>query len=97
MCMKIIVPTTKIIVSSRGQFVIPKEARDACGIHGGSEILVKTREDGVIELRPLKRNIAELFKGLSPTKGSAVKIEEAITEVVDENDARTKTVTRKRS
>ena len=95
--MKNIIPTTKIVVSSRGQFVIPKESRDACGIHGGSEILIKTREDGVIELRPLRRNIAELFKGLSPVKGPAVRVDEAIADAVEENDARTKTGARKRS
>ena len=97
MSMKSITPATKIVVSSRGQLVIPKEARDACGIRGGSEILVKTREDGVIELRPLRRNVAEIFKGLSPVKGSAVRVDEAIADAVEDNDTRTKTAARKRS
>lgn len=95
MSTKNIVPAAKITVSSRGQFVIPKQVRDACGIHGGSEILVKTREDGVIELRPLKRNVAELFKGPPPPKGSVVDVDAAIVDAVEEDDARTKT--RKRS
>ena len=41
MDLKTIIPSSKITVSSRGQLVIPKEVRDACGIHGGSEILVR--------------------------------------------------------
>lgn len=95
MSTKIIVPTIKITVSSRGQLVIPKEVRDACGIHGGSEIQVKTREDGVIELRPLKRHVADLFKNLPPPKSPAVDIDDAIADTVEENDERTKP--RKRS
>jgi AbrB family looped-hinge helix DNA binding protein len=88
--MKNIVPASKIVVSSRGQFVIPKEIRDAVGIHGGSEILVRTREDGVIELRPLKRNIGDLFKGLQQPKGPAIDVDDAIAEAIEANDASTR-------
>ncbi len=95
--MKTIVPAAKITVSSRGQFVIPKEVRDACGIHGGSEILVRTREDGVIELCPLKRNVSELFERLPITKGPALNVDSAIIEAVLENDDRTKIKTKRRS
>ncbi len=93
--MKTIVPTAKITVSSRGQFVIPKEVRDACGIHGGTEILVRTREDGVIELHPLRRNVGELFERLLPAKGPSVDVDKAIMEAVIENDERTKTKTKR--
>ena len=89
--MKTILPIAKITVSSRGQLVIPKEIRDAYGIFSGTEILVRTRSDGVIELKACKRNVSDLFKGYSVAQGPAVDIDEAIAEAVLENDARTKT------
>lgn len=91
MAVRNMVPASKITVSSRGQVVIPKEVRDACGIHGGSEIMVKTRNDGVIELRPLKRNVGDLFKGEDAATGSAVDVDQAIAEAVEGDDQRTKT------
>ena len=94
--MKTIVPAAKITVSSRGQFVIPKEVREACGIHGGSEIMVRTREDGVIELRPLKRNVGDLFERLPAAKDPALDVDNAILEAVIEDDERTKTKTKRR-
>ena len=95
--MKTIVPASKIFVSSRGQLVIPKEVRDACGIHGGTEIIVRTREDGVIEMHPLRRNVADLFSRLSPLKGPLVDVEQAIIDAVTENDERTKTKSKSKS
>jgi AbrB family looped-hinge helix DNA binding protein len=92
MDLKTIIPSSKITVSSRGQLVIPKEVRDACGIHGGSEILVRTREDGVIELRPLKRKVGDLFitKGTTRVTAGAVDVDITIAETVEADDARTK-------
>jgi AbrB family looped-hinge helix DNA binding protein len=88
--MKNIVPSSKIVISSRGQFVIPKEVRDAVGIRGGSEILVKTREDGVIELRPVRRSVGDLFQRSPSPIGDRVDVDEAITEAVEANDAATR-------
>ncbi len=88
--MKNILPASKIIVSSRGQFVIPKEIRDAVGIHGGSEILVRTREDGVIELKPVKKNVGDLFKVTQLWKGPALDVDEAIAEAVELADLSTR-------
>ena len=92
MDLKTILPSSKITVSSRGQLVIPKEVRDACGIHGGSEILVRTREDGVIELRPLKRKVGDLFifNGTPRVTAGAVDVDSTIAETVEADDARTK-------
>ncbi|MCX6110095.1 MAG: AbrB/MazE/SpoVT family DNA-binding domain-containing protein [Proteobacteria bacterium] len=92
MDLKTIIPSSKITVSSRGQLVIPKEVRDACGIHGGTEILVRTREDGVIELRPLKRKVGDLFifKGTPRVTAGAVDVDSSIAEAVEADDARTK-------
>ncbi len=59
-------PEFKITVSSKGQIVIPKEVRDALGLHTGSEVSVRTREDGIVEITPIKKKIADLFKSLPP-------------------------------
>lgn len=95
MSLKNIVPSSKITVSSRGQLVIPKEVRDACGIHGGSEIMVRTREDGVIELRPLRRNVGDLFKSEPSATGQAIDVIQAIADAVEQNDGLTRTSGRK--
>lgn len=95
MSIKNMVPSSKIVVSTRGQLVIPKEVRDACGIHGGSEIMVRTREDGVIELRPLRRSVGDLFKSQLSATGQAIDVNQAVGEAVEENDERTKTSARK--
>lgn len=50
-----------VILSSKGQVVIPKELRNSANIHEGQKMLIRIREDNVIELVPLKKNIEELF------------------------------------
>ena len=90
--MKRILPATKATVSSRGQLVIPKEIRDACGIVTGTEILIRTREDGVIELKALKRNVTDLFKNRGAPEGPPTVIDEAIAAAIAENDVRTRSV-----
>ena len=83
-----IIPSLKATVSSRGQLVIPKEVRDACGIVTGTEVLIRTRDDGVIEIKLLKRNVADLFQDHPRT--ARVDVDEAIAAAVLDNDERTK-------
>ncbi len=45
---------TKVRLSKKGQFVIPKEMRDALGVKEGEEILVSFEEGRVILTRPHK-------------------------------------------
>ena len=52
---------TTITLSSKGQVVIPREMRDSVNLHEGERMLIRVREDNVIELIPLKRNVEELF------------------------------------
>ena len=49
-------------VSSKGQIVIPQEIRKSLGIHYKSQILFHLREDNVLELQPMKRNIRMFFR-----------------------------------
>jgi AbrB family looped-hinge helix DNA binding protein len=44
-------------VSSKGQIVIPKKWRNAVNICEGEKLIIKVREDHVIELIPLKKSI----------------------------------------
>lgn len=53
-------------VSSKGQIVIPKEVRESLGLNTGTEVFVRTRDDGIVEIVPIKKNIADLFKMLPP-------------------------------
>ncbi|RDB36290.1 MAG: AbrB/MazE/SpoVT family DNA-binding domain-containing protein [Spirobacillus cienkowskii] len=48
-------------VSSKGQIVIPKKWRNAVNICEGEKLIIKVREDHVIELIPLKKSIDHLF------------------------------------
>lgn len=48
-------------VSSKGQIVIPKKWRNVFNIHTGEKLILKVREDNVIELIPLKKSIDHLF------------------------------------
>ena len=49
-------------ISKKGQFVIPKEMRDALGVKEGEEILVSFEEGRVILTRP--REYARKTRGL---------------------------------
>ncbi len=40
-------------LDQRGRLVLPRDVREAMGLDEGSRLLVKLREDGVIELIPL--------------------------------------------
>jgi AbrB family looped-hinge helix DNA binding protein len=56
---------TKVRLSKKGQFVIPKEMRDALGVKEGEEILVSFEEGRVILTRPQEyaRKTRGLLKG----------------------------------
>lgn len=50
-----------IVLSSKGQIVIPKEMRTSANLHDGEKMLIRVRKDNVIELVPMKKNVDELF------------------------------------
>jgi AbrB family looped-hinge helix DNA binding protein len=51
----------RIIVSSRGQIVIPKYMRETLGLHYGSELILSLREDKVLEVHSMQKNICDFF------------------------------------
>ena len=46
-------PSHVVRLDQRGRLVLPRDVREALGLNEGSRLLVKLREDGVIELIPL--------------------------------------------
>lgn len=78
----------KAILSSKGQVVIPKNMRNQLGLHSGSEFAISVKKRGVIELKPIARNIKDFFgKGKScASSEGAHDIDELITQAVIEND-----------
>ena len=50
------------VISSKGQFVIPRELRDALSIKTGQKVLVKLA-DGRLEVTPLPEDPAEAYCG----------------------------------
>ena len=75
----------KAIVSSKGQVVIPKMIRAELGIHAGHELIFAVRADGVMEIRPVARNI-EMFFGRCKRAGAkpmtTQEMDEAIMQAV---------------
>jgi AbrB family looped-hinge helix DNA binding protein len=80
---------TKGILSSKGQLIIPKPLRSKLGLHYGSEIAIELKDNNIIELRPLKKNINGFF-GLGKNKSNQVmsieEIDGAISKAVIDND-----------
>ena len=74
-------------LSSRGQVVIPADVREKLGLKTGLNIDVIARDDGVIELRPRKRKIADFFKMFEPdSTQNRMSDDEAIMQAVLESD-----------
>lgn len=51
-------------ISSKNQIVVPKEAREALELEPGERLLVRVREDSVIEMERKPRDLPEELDGL---------------------------------
>lgn len=51
-------------ISSKNQIVVPKEAREALGLEPGERLLVRVREDSVIEMERKPRDLPGEMDGL---------------------------------
>jgi len=51
-----------VSIDERGRVLIPGEVRRRVGLKGRSRVLVRVREDGVIELIPLEKLFSEVSK-----------------------------------
>lgn len=80
--------SAKAILSSKGQVVIPKNMRNKLGLHSGSEFAISVKKKGVIELKPIAKNIKDFF-GKGKRKSSlkdGSDIDELIMQAVIDND-----------
>ena len=77
---------TKIIVSSKGQVVIPKYMRENMGLHFGSELRLYLRDDHVLELQPIQRNITQFFGQGAARSISYIDVDQAIEKAVYDNN-----------
>ena len=78
----------RAIVSSRWQIVIPKYMRETLGLQYGSELILNLREDKVLEVYPVQKNICDFFgKGNSRSAIMSLDdIDTAIAQAVNQKD-----------
>lgn len=51
-------------ISSKNQIVVPKEAREALALEPGERLMVRVRDDGVIEMERKPRDLPGEMRGL---------------------------------
>jgi AbrB family looped-hinge helix DNA binding protein len=57
-----VVSLTQVILSSKGQMVIPKEVRDLLGLKAGQRLEIEVLSDGTILVIPIPRNVLKVMK-----------------------------------
>jgi antitoxin PrlF len=65
-------PSAKL--TSKGQITIPKEVREALGLHTGDRLAFRVHDDGTVEVEAEKVNLTSL-RGAVRTKVKGVSIE----------------------
>jgi AbrB family looped-hinge helix DNA binding protein len=65
-------PSESVVMSTKGQIVIPRTLREVAGLAAGVRLVMQMREDGVIEIRPSHRRIDEMF-GMLESKRARTK------------------------
>ncbi len=95
--MQNIPPPELVIVSTKGQIVIPREIRELAGLAAGSKLVIQLREDGVLEIRLAKGGIEDLFGIVRKLQNAPQKVsltknqeEDAIMAMVAKEDQKTK-------
>jgi AbrB family looped-hinge helix DNA binding protein len=68
-------------LTSKGQVTIPKEVRDALGLHAGDRVAFVVR-DQVVELRPETVDLRSLYGSLKH-EGKPVTVEEMNRDIAD--------------
>ncbi|AFB30243.1 AbrB/MazE/SpoVT family DNA-binding domain-containing protein [Rickettsia rickettsii] len=79
--------SARVVISSKGQVIIPKYIRNKLGLHSGSELIINYKKNEPLELLPIKKDIYSFFgKGKHKAKNGPVDVDEAISIEVIEND-----------
>ena len=94
---KNIPPPEQIVVSTKGQIVIPQGIRQIVGLAAGSKLVIQLRDDGVLEIRLVKGGIEDLFGMAAKFPDSPKKIrmtkddeKDAIATMVAKEDSKTR-------
>lgn len=62
-------------LSAKGQVTMPKVIRDKCGLNSGDKLDFLFRDDGVLEVVPIKQSASRL-KGMLPKPSHVVSVDE---------------------
>lgn len=88
--MKAALLTNSVVVSSKGQLVVPQRLRAKLGIHTNSTVILTLRADGVLEIRPARQSIEAFFgccKRTEKQKAMSVRdMDKAIMDAVSEEN-----------
>ncbi len=63
-------------ITNKGQITIPKEVRDAFGLHSGDKLEFFCEQGGRIVVTPIKKNVDDLFGKLFKAERTALSTEE---------------------
>lgn len=77
----------KSTLTSKGQVTVPRQVREALGIHAGDHLLWSTRDDGVIEVRRARARTLDDLVGMLGEAPRHLTIEE-LDEALHERFAR---------
>jgi bifunctional DNA-binding transcriptional regulator/antitoxin component of YhaV-PrlF toxin-antitoxin module len=90
-------PSESVVLSTKGQIVIPRILREVAGLAAGVRLIMQIREEGIIEIRPCRQRIDETFGMLDlgkaksrPRKRTSDNEHEKIMELVSEEDSATR-------
>lgn len=79
----------KAVLSSKGQLVIPKILRNKLGIHSGSELILRLKNENTLEILCLQNSISNFFgmgKNVVKDNSNTIDVDQLISEAVSEND-----------
>jgi len=75
-----VVSLTEVILSSKGQMVIPKEVRDTLGLKPKQRLEIEVLSDGTILVIPIPANVIKAMRLPSAERLERALLEERVTE-----------------
>jgi AbrB family looped-hinge helix DNA binding protein len=83
--------TQTVILSTKGQLVLPRSIRTSAGLHAGSALTVTLEPDGTITVRPVRGRLEAFFQALDGvTAAGPLDVDAAILASVDGLDHATR-------
>lgn len=76
-----------VLLSTKGQLVLPRSIRTRAGLHPGSPLQVTLEPDGTISVRPIRGRIEAFFHALDDAPApAALEVDAAILDSVTDLD-----------